>query len=321
MSHQFCVAPMMGYTDRHCRYLLRLISKHAILYTEMVAAPALMQGNTERLLQFHQSEHPLALQLGGSDPEELARCARLVERAGYDEINLNVGCPSNRVQSGRFGACLMAEPDRVARCVDRMHKHVTLPITVKTRIGIDHMDSYESLHRFISSVAQTGCETFVIHARKAWLNGLSPRQNREVPPLRYERVHRLKQDLPRLNIVINGGLRSLDEAELQLKHVNGIMMGREVYNNPYILAEVDGRFYHDSATPAQRNEVFNRYLTYLEKQCARGVPLIRLIRPLMGLFQGQPGARNWRRKLSEVAHRPGTCAVVIDRITHESIDI
>ncbi len=304
---------MMGCTDRHFRYFLRLMSKHTVLYTEMMATGVLLQGNVERFLSFHASEHPLALQLGGSEPEKMACCAELAEQAGYDEININVGCPSNRVQSGKFGACLMAEPDLVARCVEIMRQSVSLPVTVKTRIGIDYLDSYELLWRFVSRVANAGCETFIIHARKAWLSGLSPKQNREVPNLRYDRVYRLKQDFSQLEIVLNGGMHSLSEAEYQLNYIDGVMLGREIYNNPYILAEVDGRFYGDPTISLSRRDVLKRYLPYIEKQCSQGVPLSRITRHIMGLFKGLPGARAWRRKLSENVHLPGAGAEVIEQ--------
>ena len=309
---------MMGCTDRHFRYFLRLISKHTVLYTEMRTTRAVLQGDAARFLNFHASEHPLALQLGGSDPEELAHCTQLAEQVGYDEININVGCPSDRVQSGKFGACLMAEPELVARCVETISQSANLPVTVKTRIGIDYLDSYQFLLRFVSSVASAGCRTFIIHARKAWLSGLSPKQNLEVPTLRYDRVHRLKQDFPQLEIVLNGGVRSLHEAEFQLAHVDGVMLGREIYNNPYILAEVDGRFYGNPTIPPSRQEVLNRDLYYVEKQCSQGVPLSRIVRHVMGLFQGLPGARAWRRSLSKNVTRPGAGVEVIEQAARYS---
>lgn len=304
---------MMGYTDRHFRYLLRLMSMHSVLYTEMVTTSALLHGDAQRLLSFHINEHPLALQLGGSEPKDMARCAQLAEQAGYDEININVGCPSDRVQTGRFGACLMAEPDLVARCVEVMRQRVELPITVKTRIGVDNLDSYQTLFRFVSSVANAGCETFIIHARKAWLKGLSPKQNREVPPLRYDRVHRLKEDFSQLEIVLNGGVHSLHEAERQLNQIDGIMLGREVYSNPYILADVDRLFFNNPAAPPSRWDVLDCYLPYVEKQCSRGVPLTHIVRHIMGLFKGLPGARTWRRMLSDGVHQPGVGVEIIEQ--------
>ncbi len=247
-SRRLSVAPMMDYTDRHARYLLRLISRRTLLYTEMVTAAAVVHGDTARLLAFDAAEHPVALQLGGADPAEMAQAARIGAEFGYDEINLNIGCPSDRVQSGRFGACLMAEPDTVADCVRAMRAQTDVPVTVKTRIGIDHRDSYEELCAFVDKVAEAGCETFIVHARKAWLQGLSPKQNREIPPLDYPRVHRLKRDYPELEIIINGGIRSLDETERELAEVDGVMIGRAVFDDLWMLAEADRRLF-GSAEP------------------------------------------------------------------------
>jgi tRNA-dihydrouridine synthase A len=305
-AHRFCVAPMMGCTDRHFRYLLRLLSRHACLYTEMVTTHALLRGDARRHLAFDPVETPLALQLGGSEPEEMARCAALAARWGYSELNINVGCPSERVRSGRFGACLMAEPGRVARCVAAMGEAAPLPVSVKTRIGVDQMDSYEALAGFVSQVAEAGCGSFIVHARKAWLRGLNPRQNREIPPLQYVRVHRLKAAFPELEIVVNGGLESLETVRAQLRRVDGVMLGRAVYANPYLLAQVDGLVYGDPRPPPSRHEALGLYLPYVEAQRARGVPLARMTRHLMGWFQGLPGARSWRRILGEQARRPGS---------------
>ncbi len=304
-DHPLAVAPMMSCTDRHARYLLRLISRHVLLHTEMVTAEALVRGDPVRWLAHHPSEHPLALQVGGADPGVLARCARLGAVYGYDEINLNVGCPSDRVQSGRFGACLMAEPRRVADCVAAMRAAVSIPVTVKTRIGIDDHDDYDFLARFVDAVAAAGCDGFIVHARKAWLAGLSPKANREIPPLRHERVHRLKRERPDLRIVINGGIRTLAEARRQLAHVDGVMIGREAYHNPYLLAEADGLLYGDVRRAPSRHEVLERYLPYVEAERTRGTPLAPMARHLLGLFQGRPGARAWRRHLSEHGHRRG----------------
>ena len=304
---------MMECTDKHFRYLLRLVSKHTVLYTEMITTGAILNGDRERLLNFNAIEHPVALQLGGSDPSAMARCARLGAEAGYDEINLNIGCPSDRVQSGRFGACLMAEPELVADCVAHMRCAVNLPVTVKTRIGIDNNDSYEALCRFIAVVSEAGCEVFIIHARKAWLKGLSPKQNREVPPLKYDIAYRLKQDFPEIEIILNGGLTSLREAQQHLYHVDGVMVGREVYSNPYALSEVDHLFYSDDSHPPSRREVLDRYLPYVENQLKEGVSLSGITRHLMGLFQGLPGARAWRRALSEKARRPGAGVAVLQQ--------
>ncbi|HET7921132.1 MAG TPA: tRNA dihydrouridine(20/20a) synthase DusA [Gammaproteobacteria bacterium] len=303
-SHRVCVAPMMNYTDRHFRYLLRLMSRHALLYTEMVTSGAILHGPRERLLAFHPAEHPLALQLGGSEPEELASCARIGADYGYDEINLNVGCPSDRVQSGRFGACLMAEPGLVADCVGAMHAACRIPVTVKTRIGIDERDSYEHLQDFVRQIAAAGCRVVILHARKAWLHGLSPKQNREVPPLRYDVAHRLKTDFPELRIVVNGGIRTLLEMQSHLVALDGVMIGREACSNPYLFAEVDRRFFGVREAPRSRAAVVHAALPYIAAQIAEGVPLARITRHLLGLYQGQPGARQWRRHLSEQAALP-----------------
>jgi len=303
---------MMDWTDRHCRYFLRLISRHTLLYTEMVTTGALLHGDRARFLAYHEDEHPLALQLGGSDPAELAACARMAEAYGYDEVNLNVGCPSDRVQSGRFGACLMAEPQLVADCVAAMGSACALPVTVKTRIGIDHRDSYEQLSDFVSRVHPAGCGTFIVHARKAWLQGLSPRENREVPPLRYDVVHQLKADFPQLEIILNGGVKDLDTVRDELARVDGVMLGREAYHNPYVLAEADRRFYADDHPLVQRHEVIERFLPYVAARLAEGVHLQTMTRHILGLFQGQPGARAWRRYISENAHRAGAGVEVIE---------
>jgi tRNA-dihydrouridine synthase A len=303
---------MMECTDRHDRYFLRLISRRAALYTEMVTAQALIHGDRHRLLDFSGPEHPVALQLGGSVPADLARAARWGEQWGYDEINLNAGCPSDRVQSGRFGACLMAEPGLVAECVAAMRGAVSVPVTVKHRIGIDERDSYEALCEFVGRVAEAGCGTFIVHARKAWLQGLSPRQNRDVPPLRYETVYALKRDFPALEVVINGGVRTLEEAEAHLEHVEGVMLGREVYRNPWLLAEVDTRLFGVKAAPRpSREAVVEAYLPYVGEQLAKGVRLASLTRHIIGLYQGVPGARRWRRYLAEHAHLEGAGVEVI----------
>jgi len=310
-DHRLCIAPMLDWTDRYCRYFLRQISHHVLLYTEMVTTGALLHRDPARFLDFHPDEHPLALQLGGSEPEELARCARLAQEWGYDEVNLNVGCPSDRVQSGRFGACLMADPRLVAECVAAMHEAVDLPVTIKHRIGIDDMDSYEQLTRFVAEVSQAGCSTFIVHARKAWLQGLSPKQNREVPPLQYDVVHRLKKDFPGLQFIINGGFKTLDRIEEQLGHVDGVMVGREAYQNPWLLAQVDTRVYGAIDTTRTREQVVEKMLRFVEQQKAMGVPVHRITRHMLGLFQGQPGARAWRRHLSENAHHPGAGAEIL----------
>jgi tRNA-dihydrouridine synthase A len=310
-DRRIAVAPMLDWTDRHCRYFLRLLSRHTLLYTEMVTTGAVLHGNRERLLAHDPAEHPLALQLGGSDPDELARSALVAADLGYDEVNLNVGCPSDRVRSGRFGACLMAEPDLVADGVAAMRALVALPVTVKTRIGIDDRDSYEALVDFVGRVASGGCEVFIIHARKAWLHGLSPRENREIPPLRHDVVYRLKQDFPDLTIILNGGLTSLDQIAEQWERVDGVMIGRAAYENPYLLAGVDRRFFGSSAPPPSRRQIIEALLPYVDAQLRQGTPLHGMTRHVLGLFQGIPGARAWRRHLSEHAHRRGAGVEVL----------
>ncbi len=303
---------MMDWTDRHCRYLLRLISRRTLLYTEMVPTGAVLHGDRVRFLGFDPAERPLALQLGGAEPEDLAACARLAEAEGYDEVNLNVGCPSDRVQHARFGACLMAEPTLVARCIAAMQEAVGIPVTVKSRIGIDDQDDYVDLLRFVDSVASVGCRSFTVHARKAWLEGLSPKQNREIPPLNYERVYRLKAERPDLEIVINGGIRSLDEAEAHLARVDGVMIGRAAYQDPYLLAEADRRLFGVPGPAVSREAVVEAMIAYAQRETARGVPVKCITRHMLGLFNGLPGARAWRRSLSETAHRPGAGPEVIE---------
>jgi tRNA-dihydrouridine synthase A len=298
------VAPMMDWTDRHCRFFHRLLSPGALLYTEMVTAAAIVHGDRERLLAYNPAEHPVALQLGGSAPALMTEAARHVEEAGFDEININVGCPSERVQSGSFGACLMAEPEVIADCVGHMRAAVETPVTVKSRIGIDDRDDYEFLRTFIATVADAGCRKFVVHARKAILSGLSPKQNREVPPLRYDLVHRLKADFPDLFIVINGGIRDLESAHAQLEIVDGVMIGREAYQHPWFLAEAEGTLL-GGTPPASRVAVVEAMLPYVEAQLEAGQRLHSITRHMLGLFAGRPGARAWRRRLSEEAGRPG----------------
>ena len=311
------VAPMMDRTDRHDRFFLRLITRRTLLYTEMVTTGALLHGPRDRLLAFDPAERPLALQIGGAVPCDLAAAARMAEARGFDEVNLNVGCPSNRVQNGRFGACLMAEPELVAEGVAAMRAAVRLPVTVKTRIGIDDLDGYDHLARFVETVARSGCETFIIHARKAWLNGLSPKQNREIPPLDYGRVYRLKADFPNLEIILNGGVASLGEAGAHLDRVDGVMIGRSAYQNPYLLAEADRRFFEDGASPPDRRDIVGRLLPYVEARLAEGVPLKSITRHILGLYNGLPGARVWRRRLSEDAHAAGAGPEVIERALAE----
>ncbi len=298
-ASRFSVAPMLDWTDRHCRFFHRLISQYALLYTEMVTTGALIYGDSHRFLQFSAAENPVAFQLGGSNPKELAVCAKMVEDYGYMEVNLNVGCPSDRVQNGRFGACLMAEPELVAECVAAMSLVVDIPVTIKSRIGIDEHDSYEELTNFVSTIVSAGCRTFIVHARKAWLSGLSPKQNREVPPLRYDRVYQLKEDFPQLEIIINGGITSLTQAEEMLKKVDGVMMGREAYHNPYILADVDKRFFSAVCDPLSRHEIVALLIPYIQAQLKTDVRLNSISRHILGLFHGEPGARGWRRYISE----------------------
>lgn len=300
---------MMNCTDRHDRYFLRLISPHVLLYTEMVTSNALIYGDQNRFLQFHSSEHPLALQLGGSEPEKLAHCAKLGETWGYNEINLNVGCPSDRVQSGQFGACLMLNPQLVAECVNVMKNAVDIPVTVKCRIGVDDKDSYQELFYFIDLIAKAGCQTVIIHARKAWLNGLSPKENREIPPLCYDIVYQIKRDFPFLNIVINGGIKTIDEIKHHLNHVDGVMIGREAYSNPYLLAEIEKTFFDN--TPINRSEVVEQLIPYIEVQLKNKVKLSSITRHILGLYQNQKGARKWRRFLSENAYIDGAGVQVL----------
>lgn len=302
---------MMDWTDRHDRFFLRLISRHALLYTEMVTTGAVLHGDRTRLLGFDPAEHPVAVQLGGSEPADLAEAARIAEGFGYDEVNLNVGCPSDRVQSGRFGACLMLEPDLVARCVEAMRRAVSVPVTVKCRIGVDDQEPEEALPAMARAVREAGCETLVVHARKAWLQGLSPKENRDVPPLDYPLVYRLKQAMPGMEIIINGGIATLDEAEAHLAHVDGAMLGRAAYQNPYVLAEADARFYGDARPPFLRHEVLEAFLPYVQRELAQGTRLHAMTRHILGLFQGQPGARAFRRHISENASRPGAGVTVI----------
>ncbi|HIP81335.1 MAG TPA: tRNA dihydrouridine(20/20a) synthase DusA [Leucothrix mucor] len=303
---------MLDWTDRHERYLLRLMSKHALLYTEMVTTGALIHGDKDRYLQFNQEEHPVALQLGGSDPKAMALCARMAEDYGYDEVNINVGCPSDRVQNGAFGACLMAEAELVAENVAAMRNAVDIPVTVKNRIAIDEMDEYETLHDFIKTVSNAGCETFIVHARKAWLKGLSPKQNRDVPPLNYELVYQMKQKFSHIEIIINGGIKTMEESKQHLNHVDGVMLGREVYHNPYAMIEVDQQLYGDDNTSElSQHEVIEKYLAYIEKQLTQGVFLKHMSRHLLGFFTGQTGAKAWRRHISENAHKEGAGVEVI----------
>ncbi len=297
-TYRLCVAPMMDRTDRHLRYLLRLLAPHARLYTEMITARALTRGDAARLLRFDEAEHPVALQLGGAEPGELAAAARIGVAAGYDEINLNVGCPSDRVQAGCFGARLMLERERVAECVRAMRSAVAVPVTVKTRLGVDHHDSYEFVRDFVGTVAAAGCDTFVVHARKAWLSGLSPRENREIPPLDYPRVHRLKREFPELTIVINGGFVALEDSVAQLAHVDGVMIGRAAYEDSWVLARIDERLFGGS--PVAEIAVLAAFERYVARELDAGTPLRTMTRHLLGMRNGRAGGRRWRRALSEL---------------------
>jgi tRNA-dihydrouridine synthase A len=311
LNRKLSIAPMMDHTDRHFRYFMRIISPHALLYTEMITTGALIHGDRQRFLEHHADEYPLAIQLGGSEPEDLATCAVIAEEAGYDEVNLNVGCPSDRVQSGRFGACLMAEPELVAEGISKMSQAVEIPVTVKTRIGIDDKDSYEELFAFINNVKQAGCDTFIIHARKAWLNGLSPKENREVPPLEYETVYQLKKDFPELEFIINGGFTTQDAIMEQYQHVDGVMVGRAAYQNPYLLAELEQALF-DTETPLlTRNEILERFIGYIQQNLDADVYLGHMTRHILGLFLGQPGARAYRRYISENAYKEGAGVEVV----------
>ncbi|WP_318442513.1 tRNA dihydrouridine(20/20a) synthase DusA [Photobacterium leiognathi] len=310
---RFSVAPMLDWTDRHCRYFHRIMSKEALLYTEMVTTGAIIHGKGD-FLAYNEEEHPVALQLGGSNPIDLARCAKLAQERGYDEINLNVGCPSDRVQNGMFGACLMGEAELVAQCVTAMRDVVDIPVTVKTRIGIDDQDSYEFLKDFIYVVSEKGgCDNFTIHARKAWLSGLSPKENREIPPLDYPRVYQLKQDFSHLTMAINGGIKTFEEMEEHLKHMDGVMVGREAYQSPYLMAEVDQRLFGSDRPVMKRRDVVEAMYPYIEKQLANGSYLGHITRHMLGLFQNMPGARQWRRHISENAHKPGAGIEVVQQ--------
>ncbi len=316
LSRKFCVAPMMDWTDRHCRVFHRQLTRHALLYTEMVTADAILRGDRERLIGFSPDEHPVALQLGGSDALKLADAAAIGADFGYDEINLNVGCPSDRVQEGRFGACLMAEPKLVAQSVAAMKARVAIPVTVKCRIGIDDQDEEADLQRFVETVAGAGCATFIIHARKAWLKGLSPKENREVPPLDYARVYRLKAAMPNLEIIINGGIETLDECDGHLKHVDGVMLGRAAYKDPAMLSAVDQRYFDGALPVRQRAEALTALVPYAERHIAAGGRLSNITRHVLGLYHGRPRGRQYRRLLSEQAVKPNAAADILIQAMH-----
>jgi len=310
IDRRISVAPMMDWTDRHCRYFHRLIAPDILLYTEMVTTPAIIHGERERLLGFSEKEKPLALQLGGSYPDALARCAEVGEQWGYDEINLNCGCPSDRVQEGSFGACLMAEPQLVADCVAAMQRAVSIPVTVKSRIGIDDFDHYDFLKNFVETVAAAGCGIFIIHARKAILKGLSPKENRTVPPLVYDYAYRIKQEFPPLRIIINGGIKTTAEVREHLQHVDGVMIGREAYQNPWWLHELQNEILQ-KPTPFSPKDIVHAMLPYVHEQLAQGVRLNAITKHMLGLFQGIPGARAWRRIMAEEAVKPDANADII----------
>ena len=309
---RFSVAPMLDWTTRHCRFFHRQFSRHTLLYTEMVTAPAIIYAKYDHLL-YHPQELPLALQLGGSDPQQLADCAALAEQRGYSEVNLNVGCPSDRVQNGFFGACLMAKADLVAQCIDAMQQRINIPVTVKTRIGIDDLDSYEFLCDFVEKVAAVGCQDFIIHARKAWLSGLSPKENREIPPLNYARVYQLKRDFPQLKIAINGGIKTIEEIQQHLQYVDGVMVGREAYQNPQLLGYIDQALFDPNAAIVTPLEAVEKMFPYIERELQQGVPLGAITRHMLGAFQNQQGARQWRRYLSENAHKTGAGIEVVEK--------
>jgi len=303
-NRRFCVAPMLDWTDRHCRFFLRLISQHAVLYTEMLTTGAILHGDTERFLAMNAAEHPVALQLGGSNPGDLAAACKLAEKYAYAEINLNCGCPSDRVQSGMFGAVMMKNAAITADCVAAMRDAVDLPVTVKHRIGVDDYDSYDFLCQFVGTLSEAGCNTFVVHARKAWLKGLSPKQNREVPELNYDRVYQLKRDFPDAEIIINGGITTLEQSIEHLNHLDGVMMGREAYTNPYILATVDQDIYGANHPVKSREKIAEQFLDYIDNEMSKGTKLHAMTRHILGLFHGMPGARLFRRHISENAYKP-----------------
>ncbi len=305
------VAPMMDRTDRHYRYFMRQITRHTLLYTEMVTSAAIIHGDRPHLLGFSPEEKPLALQVGGDNPKDLAECARVAEDFGYDEINLNVGCPSSRVQEGNFGACLMLQPERVAECVAAMRQATKIPVTVKNRIGVDERDRYEDLAQFVETVSQAGCRRFSVHARKAWLQGLSPKENRDIPPLRYEEVYRLKREFPHLQIEINGGILTLEQVQEHLQFIDAVMIGRAAYDNPYLFAAADTSFFGDSSPAPTRQQVVGAMLPYIDEWTSRGLKLNKITRHMLQLFAGQPGSRLWKRVLTEQSCLPEADVAVV----------
>lgn len=310
-NYPLSVAPMMDRTDRHFRYFLRQITRRTVLYTEMVTSAAILHGDKEHLLGFFPEEKPLVLQIGGDEPQELAECARIAEDMGYDQINLNVGCPSSRVQNGNFGACLMLQPERVAKGVEAMLKAVDIPVTVKHRIGVDDCDRYQDMANFVRIVSETGCQHFTVHARKAWLQGLSPKDNRNIPPLRYDDVHRLKQEFPHLFIEINGGFISLEQVKEQLQFVDGVMIGRGAYDHPYLFAKADSEIYGEEVTPPTRHQVVEAMFPYIDYWIGKGIKLNKITRHMLQLFSGKPGSRVWKRYLTEKSCLPGVGSEVV----------
>jgi len=298
IDRRLSIAPMMDHTDRHFRYLMRLLTKHSVLYTEMITTGALIHGNRKKFLDFNLEEHPIAIQLGGNNPKDLTKCAQMAENEGYDEVNLNLGCPSHRVQNGRFGACLMAEKELVAECVNNISSNIKIPLSIKTRIGIDNHDTYDFLKEFIDTLSSAGCRTFIIHARKAILKGLSPKENRKIPPLNYQRVYEIKKECPNLNIIINGGFTELDKIKSQLKHVDGVMLGRVAFQNPFLLSKIDNMIFNKSEPFATRRNILEKYKIYVEHQVRQGENIKNLTRHIIGLYQGRPGAKKYRQILS-----------------------
>ena len=298
IDRRLSIAPMMNHTDKHFRYFMRLLTKHSVLYTEMITTGALIHGNRNEFLNFNSNENPIAIQLGGNHPKELAECAYMAENEGYDEINLNIGCPSDRVQNGKFGASLMSNKDLVAECVNNISANITIPVTIKTRIGIDNHDSYEFLKEFVGTVSQAGCKTFIIHARKAILKGLSPKENRNIPPLDYKRVYKIKETFPKIDIIINGGFTRIEQIKPQFEYVDGVMIGRAAYKNPFLIATIDNLIFNNSQALVTRKNILEKYQSYAEKQFQKGVSLSNLTRHIIGLYQGQPGARKFRQMLS-----------------------
>lgn len=314
-NRRLSIAPMLDCTDRHERYFLRLLSKHILLYSEMVTTNALLHTDPEQFLRHQEFEYPAVLQLGGSNPADLAKCSKMVEESGFQEVNLNCGCPSDRVQNGNFGACLMKDKNLVADCFKAMQDAVSIPVSIKCRIGVDEFDSWEFFRDFIGTIADAGCRVFIVHARKAWLKGLSPKENREVPPLNYDTVHRLKAEMPQLNISINGGIKTLDQTLELLQDLDGVMVGREAYENPWFLRDADERIFNDAnaAKPESRKALLEAYLPYVEMETARGTPATILVRHLYGLFNGKPGARKYRQYLGENAPKTNNPAEMIRR--------